>query len=413
MSYQKTTLENGITILSEKIDYVRSIAIGVWINAGSRDENLDNRGVAHFLEHMLFKGTEKRNKYEIAHYLESLGGTVNAFTSKEFTCYYTRILSEYLKQSIDLLSDIIQNSIFPDIEIEKEKNVVIDEINEIEDDPGELIFERFYENLFPHHPLGYPIIGYRDDIKKINKNICIDFISKNYHPKKIIITASGFLEHKELVKYVNQYFHSQFNTTSKNAERILYPIPNIRKKKYVYPYDANRQTHIITGIITFPYTNKNRFTLLVLDSILSIGMSSRLFQNIREKYGIAYDIHSFTDFFHDTGCFGVYAATNPENSKKCLKLIQSELQLLIEKPVTKSELKTIKAQLKSSLVMGLESTTARMNRLARQYIYTNNVEPIDKIINEIEGIEPSHIQKLAQELFQPERFITTILQAKK
>ncbi len=413
MSYQKTTLENGITILSEKIDYVRSIAVGVWINAGSRDENPDNCGVAHFLEHMLFKGTEKRNKYEIAHYLESLGGTINAFTSKEFTCYYTRILSEYLKQSIDLLSDIIQNTIFCDEEIEKEKNVVIDEIGEIDDTPGELIFERFYENLFHNHPLGCPILGHKDDIRKINKNVCIDFISKNYHPQKIIITASGFLKHKELVKYVNQYFHSQSNTTSKNAERILSPIPNIRKKKYVYPYDANRQTHIITGIRTFPYTNKNRFTLLVLDSILSIGMSSRLFQNIREKYGIAYDIHSFTDFFHDTGCFGVYASTNQENSKKCLKLIKTEIDFLVSKKVDESELKTIKAQLKSSLVMGLESTTARMSRLARQYIYTNKVESIDEIIEKIESIKSALIQSLAKELFQPERFITTILQAKK
>jgi len=221
MSYQKTTLKNGITILSEKIDYVRSIAVGVWINAGSRDENPDNRGVAHFLEHMLFKGTEKRNKYEIAHYLESLGGTINAFTSKEFTCYYTRILSEHLKQSIDLLSDIIQNSIFSDIEIEKEKNVVIDEINEIEDNPGELIFERFYENLFHNHPLGRPILGHKDNIKKINKNICIDFISKNYHPKKITITASGFLEHEELVKYANQYFPSDKSRPLKNEKRIF------------------------------------------------------------------------------------------------------------------------------------------------------------------------------------------------
>lgn len=413
MSYQKTTLKNGITILSEKIDYVRSIAVGVWINAGSRDENPDNRGVAHFLEHMLFKGTEKRNKYEIAHYLESLGGTINAFTSKEFTCYYTRILSEHLKQSIDLLSDIIQNSIFSDIEIEKEKNVVIDEINEIEDNPGELIFERFYENLFHNHPLGRPILGHKDNIKKINKNICIDFISKNYHPKKITITASGFLEHEELVKYANQYFPSDKSRPLKNEKRIFSPASEIKQRENIYYDAANNQTHICTGIRTFPYTNKNRFTLLVLDSILSIGMSSRLFQNIREKYGIAYDIHSFTDFFQDTGCFGVYAATNPENSKKCLKLIQSELLRLIEKPVTKSELKTIKAQLKSSLVMGLENTTARMNRLARQYIYTNKVEPIDEIIEKIESVEPVHIQSLAKELFKPERFITTILQAKK
>ena len=407
MSYQKTILDNRIIILSEKVDYVRSIAIGVWINTGSRDETIENRGVAHFLEHMLFKGTSKRNKYEIAHFLESLGGAVNAFTSKEFTCFYARILSEHLEQSIDLLSDIIQNSILNNNEIEKEKSVVIDEISEVGENPGELIFERFYENLFPYNSLGYPIIGYKNDITKIDKNICTDFISKYYNSNRIIITASGFLEHNELVKFAKQYFK---NISTQNIKREFTTIPNIKQKKQIFNEGTNHQTHVITGIRTFPYTNKNRFTLLVLNSILSVGMSSRLFQNIREKYGIAYDIHSFTDFYHDTGCFGIYAATNPENSKKCLQLIQSEIHSFIKEPVSESELKTIKAQLKSSLVMGFESTTARMNRLAKQYIYTKKVESIDKVIRKIENITPENIQNLARQLLKPESFLTTILQ---
>ncbi|MBC8525372.1 MAG: insulinase family protein [Candidatus Cloacimonetes bacterium] len=410
MSYKKTVLKNGITVLSEKVDYVRSISIGVWINAGSRDETSKNRGIAHFLEHMLFKGTAKRDKYEIAHFLESLGGAVNAFTSKEFTCFYVRVLSEYLKQSIDLLSDIIQNSVLMEKEIEKEKKVVLDEIHEVNDNPSDLIFEKFFEDLFLEHPLGHPIFGFTNDVEKFNKSTCQNFIANFYVPQRIIITTSGFLEHKKLIRYVKQYFHYSMK---KGKKRMFPPITEIKQKENIYSYTTNHQTHICTGIRTFPYNGKNRIALLVLNAILSAGMSSRLFQNIREKYGIGYDIHSFAEFFHDTGFFGIYAATTPENSKKCLELIKSEIQAIVEKPVTRTELSTTKAQLKSSLVMGLESTTARMNRLAQQYIYTKSIKPIDEVMKEIESIEPDHIQELAQELFKPERFITTILKAKK
>ncbi|MBC8313418.1 MAG: insulinase family protein [Candidatus Cloacimonetes bacterium] len=409
MGYKKTVLENGLTILSENVDYVRSISVGVWINVGSRNENAENNGLAHFVEHMLFKGTISRNKYEIAHFLESIGGAINAFTGKEITCFFTRSLSDNLPQSIDLLADIIQNSTFPLNEIKKEKKVILEEISHTNNNPDEYIFEKFIENLFPRHSLGHSVAGNKKSVVKFQKKSCSNFIKKFYIPQRIIITVSGFVNHDDLVKYVKKYFNFKFGKTD---ERKFMQIPEIRKKNNIYNWATGQQTHICTGVRTFPYNDNRRLRLLVLNTILSGGMSSRLFQNIREKYGIGYDIHSFINFFHDTGFLGIYAATTPKNSKKCLKLIKSEIQNIVEKPVTKTELSTTKVQLKSSLVIGLESTTARMNRLAREYIYINNIMQIDDVIREIEEIEPKHIQKLAQELFQPERFVTTILKKK-
>ncbi len=411
MSYKKTILGNGITVLSEHIEHVRSISIGVWINAGSRDEVVHNRGIAHFLEHMLFKGTESRSKTEIANYLESLGGSINAFTSKEYTCIYARCLEEYLEQSVDLISDLLLHSTFPDNELQKEKEVVIDEINDIQDTPGDLIFDYFYENLFPNNSLGYPIVGYKEEVTNFEKSTCTSFISGHYKPERFIISVSGYIDHQKLVRFAEKYFN--FNMPSIASKRILSPPESIKKYKNIYTKNANHQSHACIGTRTFPYTDKDRYILLTLNAILSGGMSSRLFQNIREKHGISYDIGSFADFFHDTGCIGVYAATNPKNSKKCIELINKEIHTFHEKPVEDLELERTKALLKSSILIGLESTSARMNRLAKQYIYNKKINTIDQVIAQIEKITPEDIQRVAHRIFNKENFVTTILKSSK
>ena len=411
MSYKKTILDNGITVLSEHVEHVRSISIGVWINAGSRDETEHNRGIAHFLEHMLFKGTESRSKTDIANYLESLGGSINAFTSKEYTCIYARCLEEYLEQSVDLISDLLLHSTFPDDELQKEKEVVIDEINDIQDTPGDLIFDYFYENLFPHNSLGYPIVGYKEEVVLFEKSTCTSFISEQYKPERFVISVSGYIDHQKLVRFAEKYFN--FDKPSTTSKRILSPQESIKKYKNIYTKNANHQSHACIGTRTFPYTDKDRYILLTLNAILSGGMSSRLFQNIREKHGISYDIGSFADFFHDTGCIGVYAATNPKNSKKSIELINKEIQTFHEKPVEDLELERTKALLKSSILIGLESTSARMNRLAKQYIYMKEIYPIDRVIAQIEKITPEDIQRVAQRIFNKENFVTTILKSTK
>lgn len=408
MSYKKTVLNNGITVLSEHIGHVRSISVGVWINAGSRDELQPDLGIAHFLEHMLFKGTENRSKIDIAFFLESLGGAINAYTSKEYTCIYARCLEEHLEQSIDLISDLLLHPTFPELELQKEKEVVIDEINDIQDSPGDFLFDKFYEDIFPKHPLGHPISGFQKDVQRFKRESCLAFIKRNYTPDRIVITASGYIDHKKLVKYVENLF--TFNNHD-SSHRVLTPPTTVKKYENIYSADKNQQTHFCIGARTFSYTDKDRYKLLTLNAILSGGMSSRLFQNIREEYGISYDIGSFTDFFHDTGCMGIYAATNPKNSDLCIELIHKEIDKIVHEKIEETELQRTKALLKSSIVIGLESTSARMNRLAKQYIYLKEVYPIDKVIRSIEKITPEDIQRLAVRLFSGVNFVTTILRS--
>lgn len=410
MSYRISTLDNGITVLSEHIEHVRSISIGVWINAGSRDETVHNRGIAHFLEHMLFKGTKNRTKIEIANYLESLGGSINAFTSKEYTCIYARCLEEYLEQSIDLISDLLLHSTFPDDEFQKEKEVVIDEINDIQDTPSDLIFDLFYETIYPDNSLGHPIVGYKEEVIDFQKETCTSFISEHYQPERIIISVSGHIDHQKLLRVVEKYFSYDDLPQLYSARKLQSPSP-IKKYRHIYTKNANHQSHVCIGTLTFPYTDKDRYKLLTLNAILSGGMSSRLFQNIREKYGISYDIGSFADFFHDTGCIGIYAATKPKNSKRSVDLIHDEIQTFIQNPVEEVELERTKALLKSSILIGLESTSARMNRLAKQYIYIKEIYPINRVIAEIESITPADIQHVAQRVFTKENYVTTILKA--
>jgi len=410
MSYQISTLTSGVTVLSEHIEHVRSLSIGVWINAGSRDETIHNRGIAHFLEHMLFKGTTTRTKIEIANYLEAVGGSINAFTSKEYTCIYARCLEEYLEHSIDLISDLLLHSKFPEDELQKEKDVVIDEISDIQDTPGDLIFDLFYENIYPENSLGHPIVGYKEEVMEFQKETCTSFISKEYTPERIIISVSGHIDHKQLVQLVEKYFAFDTQEKATSVRELVSPAP-IRKFKNVYTKNANHQSHVCIGTRTFPYTDKDRYKLLTLNAILSGGMSSRLFQNIREKHGISYDIGSFTDFFHNTGCIGIYTATKPKNSKKSIDLIHKEIKSIIDKPVEDLELERTKALLKSSILIGLESTSARMNRLAKQYIYLKEINTIDKVLAEIESITPGDIQDVAKRVFEKGDFVTTILKA--
>ncbi|HEX37789.1 MAG TPA: insulinase family protein [Candidatus Cloacimonetes bacterium] len=409
MSYKKTVLDNGITVLSEHIEHVRSISVGVWINAGSRDETPPNLGIAHFLEHMLFKGTKNRSKIDIAFFLEYLGGAVNAYTSKEYTCIYARCLEEHLQQSIDLISDLLLHSTFPDEELEKEKEVVIDEINDIKDSPGDLLFDKFYEDIFPKHSLGHPISGFEENVLNFKREICTEFITQNYIPDRIVITASGYIDHKKLVQYVEQFF--TFKKDIITTKRVLNPPQPIKEFEKIYSTEKNQQTHFCIGTRTFSYTDSDRYKLLALNAILSGGMSSRLFQNIREEYGISYDIGSFTDFFHDAGCMGIYAATNPKNSDMCIDLIHKEVDKLVHEKVDETELQRTKALLKSSILIGLESTSARMNRLAKQYIYLKEVYPIDKVIKNIEKITPEDLQELAIRLFDGVDYVTTILRS--
>lgn len=401
-----TVLANGLRVVSEHVPTVRSVALGIWVKTGSRYEPAEISGISHFLEHMVFKGTATRDKMDIALALESVGGMVNAMTSKDYTCFFARFLQQHLEIAVSLLTDIMLNPTFPSEELERERGVVLDELHDGQDIPEEVVFDIFEDHIFPKSGLGRPVIGFEETIKQFTKTKLDDYRYTHYYPENMVVTASGYVDHDELITLLEKYFVH-------NAMRIEDPFTD-----QVLPADRGvflekrpiQQTHLITGCQIFSLNDERRWSLGVLNSLLSGGTSSRLFQNIRENHGVAYEIYSFANLYRDTGVFGVYLATDPSKREKALELIQIELAKLKDAPVEAAELERIKAQYQSGFVMSEESMERRMFRLGRQLIYYNIAMEIDEYLNRIEQVDSTEVQSLAQELFTPEAFLTMVLE---
>jgi predicted Zn-dependent peptidase len=403
---RQTTLSNGLTIVTETVDTVRSVALGFWIRAGSRYEPEDLSGISHFLEHTVFKGTTTRSTFEIAASLERVGGNLNAFTTKEFTCYHARFLSEYLEEAVDVLSDLLLHPTFPESELEREKSVVLDELRDSQDVPDELAFDAFEEFLYPGNSLGKPILGNENTISAFTAQKLDAYLNHYYGPKNTIIVAAGYVDHDELVKLLEDRYD---RVSSGENEFDAYKPDSYAPGLEIRTKDI-QQSHLITGIPIFSVFDDRRYDIAVLNSILSGGMSSRLFQNIREAHGVAYQIFSFVNHYRDTGSFGVYLATDPAKRALALDLTMKELEKIVKDPVSASELETVKAQYKSGVVMGDESMERRMIRLGRQQIYYGENISLDHFLLKIEAIDGERIQALARELFNPELFFTSILE---
>ncbi len=403
---RQTTLSNGLTIVTETVDTVRSVALGYWVRAGSRYEPPELSGISHFLEHTVFKGTESRSTFEIASSLESVGGHLNAFTSKEYTCYHARFLSEYLEEAVDVLSDILLHPTFPKAEIDREKSVVLDELRDSQDVPEEVAFENFEKYLYPESSLGKPILGNEESINSFTAEKLGTYLDDHYGPENTIIVAAGFVDHDELVKLVSdRYDRKPSNENSyQRFDSSLY-----KPGKEVATKDI-QQSHLIMGLPIFSVYDDRRYDVAVLNSVLSGGMSSRLFQNIREAHGVAYQIFSFVNLYRDSGSFGVYLATDPAKRDKALELTMGELEKMVKEPVKETELEKVKAQYKSGIVMGDESMERRMMRLGRQQIYYGENISLDVFLKKIEQIDAENIHILARELFNPEMFFTSILE---
>jgi predicted Zn-dependent peptidase len=403
---QQTILPNGLTIVTETVDTVRSVALGFWVRAGSRYEPDTLSGVSHFLEHALFKGTESRNAYEIAAALENVGGHLNAFTTKEYTCYHARFLSDYLEDAVEILSDLLLHPTFKKDEIDREKSVVLDELRDSYDVPEEVAFDSFEDHLYPDNPLGKPILGREETIKAFDGAKLHEYLETHYGPENTIVVAAGFVNHDELVSLITKYYdrkpcrENEFVPTAQN---------NYKPGTHLHHKDI-QQSHIITGCPVFSVFDERRYDISVLNSVLSGGMSSRLFQNIREAHGVAYQIFSFVNLYRDTGSFGVYLATDPANRDKALELTAIELEKLVQTPVNVGELERVKAQYKSGIVMGDESMERRMMRLGRQQIYYGENIDLDVFLSKIEAIDGTRIQDLARELFIQDQFFTNILE---
>jgi predicted Zn-dependent peptidase len=405
--YRKTVLASGVRVVTEKIPYVRSVSLGVWANVGSRDESPTQNGISHFLEHMVFKGTKKRSVRDIAQSLESLGGYLNAFTTKEQTCFYARVLDMHVEEAMDVLSDLVQNGVFKKEELEKEKNVVIEELKNAEDDPEDIIHDYFEKALFPTHALGCPIIGTEENLRRFKRDDLLDHIGSHYHPSRLVVAAAGNIEHEYLVRLVEKYL-TKLPAEAFSESRTQGPTTSEHNTFAEHPRPI-KQAHVCLGTVSYSIKHRDRYPLMVMNALLGEGMSSRLYQNIREKYGFAYSVYSYTNLMSDTGVFGAYIATDEKNIANSIELIQKELGKLKAKPVSKAELDRTKSQIKGVMMLGLENMSGRMMRLGSSELYFESFTSLDTILKKVDAVTSEGIQRVANDLFREERFSTVII----
>jgi len=387
------TLNNGLRILTEEIPSLRSVAIGILIGAGSGSETPNESGISHFIEHMAFKGTKKRSAFHIAHALDSVGGKINAYTGKESTMFYAVVLDKHIDTAIDVLCDIVLNSVFDPEAMELEKNVVLEEIKMYQDAPDELIHDFFIEKILHGHPLGKPIIGLKKSVKEIKREDIILYQEKWYSPQNTIISLAGAIP-KDVVKKVEARLGSW---KGKRRAKPKFPLEikgtiNLKKKK-------TEQVHLCLGVKGVSQVDEDRYPYAVLDNLLGGSMSSRLFQEIREKRGLAYSIFSTSSPFRNWGVTYVYAGTSPENFEQVVDLILLQFKRMKEEGVRKDELERAREFLKGTLVLGLESTPSRMSWLAKSEFYYNRVMTIDEVFKKIDSITQDDIVRLANKFF--------------
>jgi len=403
--FKRTILNNGIRVVTEKMPNVRSVSIGVWIRAGSRDENQANNGISHFLEHILFKGTKNRTAKEIASSLEISGGSLNGYTGKEVSCYTAYVLDENVPLAVDVLADILVNSKFAKRDIEKEKEVVLSEIAHSQETPDEMVVEHFYQQIFPHHPLGFFIYGTPENVYGFTRVELCKFLQTQYTANRTVIAAAGNINHSEFVDLVREKFNLPASSKLQQVN-ISQPQAGDRVE---HASDSSQQAHICLGARTFPYSDNRKYALVAMEIMLGGGMSSRLFQNIREKYGFAYSVYAFTDFMIDTGILGFYLACAQDKIEKSLDLLHKEIGKIRKNSIKEDELNNIKTQMKGSLLLGLESSSRRMRRIGEIEIYDSKHRGMDEIIQKIDRIKVSEISDLANEYLNTTQLATTIL----
>jgi len=402
---RRQVLSNGLTVITEEMEHIRSISIGIWIKTGSRDEDQQVNGISHFVEHMVFKGTETRSAEAIARQVDSIGGNMDAFTAKECVCFNMKVLDEHLPVALDVLSDLVLHPTFGEQDITRERGVILEEIKMDEDSPDYLVHEIFTQNFWKDHPLGRPILGTKDTVKKFDQNVVLDFYRQRFIPGNITICAAGHLKHGEFVDLVTRYFEPM----NPRSNGFHSPQPKIVPRIIMRNKKALEQVQICAGVPAHPIAHKQRHVSYILNTILGGGMSSRLFQNIRERQGLAYSIYSDLNPYRDTGCLSVYAGTSRESAIKVVHSVVFEFRKLKEEPVAADELRRAKDQLKGSLMLSLESSTARMSNLARQQMYFERFYSMDELIEKIESVTAEELQQLAVEFFHTDAIAVTVL----
>jgi len=391
---KQTTLDNGLTIISERMEHVRSATVGIWVRSGSRHEAAPLNGISHFIEHTLFKGTRNRTSREIAVESDAIGGHVDAFTSREVASYYVKVLDEHLPRAFDLLADLVTAPLFADEELDRERNVVTEEIKMVEDTPDDLVHEVFVANFWPDHPLGRSILGTVDTLATFNHDAVTNYFSDVYAPRNLVVAGAGNLDHERFVDMVGGYLSGlKDRPVNRQASAPLHASRRITLDKDL------EQAHLLLGTCCPSMTSADRYTVHVLNVILGGGMSSRLFQTIREDRGLAYAVYSGVNAYTDAGYLSVYAATSPEQLTDVIKLSIEEFNKLKQEPVSDLELERAKGQLKVSIMLSLESTSARMSNLARQEIFFGRQFTLDEILERIEKVTIADVQRVACDIF--------------
>jgi predicted Zn-dependent peptidase len=404
---RKTILPNGLLVLTESMPHMRSVSMGAWINSGSRDEPADENGLSHFVEHMVFKGTTSRSAQDIAREVDSIGGNLDAFTGKETVCFNIKVLDENMPPALDVLSDLVLHPKFSNADLEREQGVILEEIKMDEDNPDYLVHETFTQNFWKNHPLGRPILGTVQTVSSFSQDTVFDHHQRRFTPENMVFSAAGHLHHDEFLELVEAKFGALAPGAGRAVDSETRPVthPHITLKKK----RSLEQVQMCLGVPAPPISDSQRYTIYMLNSILGGGMSSRLFESIRENEGLAYSIYSELSPFRDAGALSVYAGMSLDKTERVLDLTLLELRRLKEQQVAASELKRAKDQMKSNIVLGLESSSSRMSNLARQQMYFGRFFSVDDIVAEIDRVTPAEIQRLAKELFQPELIALTLL----
>jgi predicted Zn-dependent peptidase len=396
---QKEVLSNGLVVITEPMDYFHSVSVGIWLRTGSRREPAELNGVSHFIEHMVFKGTRRRSAEDIAREIDRVGGMLDAFTAKEMVCFNTRVLAEHLPKAFDVLADMVLEPRFADEDIDREKSVVLEEIRMTQDNPEDLVHELFTQNFWSPHPLGKPILGTPETVSALTRGILADWFSQCYAPNNLVITAAGQLTHAQLVDLVAE----RFSKLAPLHDGVPEPVPQAAAHITLRTKHELEQVHICIGVPALPLTDRRRFAASVLNNVLGGGMSSRLFQHIRERLGLAYAIFSEMNSYRDAGLLSVYAGTSLETAEQLIECVLEEFRQLKERPLDEEELRRAKDHLKGATLLALEGTGSRMNSLARYHIYFNRHFTAQELIAMVESVTAEEVQGIAQEFFQPGR----------
>ncbi len=398
MTYQRDVLPSGIRLVTEAMPHVRSVAVGVWVETGSRVEPEERGGISHLIEHLVFKGTQTRSAEEIARAIDSVGGHMDAFTAKEHTCFYVSVLDDHLPLAADLLSDILRRPLFAAEDIEKEKAVVFQEIKMVEDTADDLIHDLFAERFWAGHPLGRPILGRWDVVQGFDRAAVLGHLDDEYAPGKIVIAVAGHVEHAR----VRDLFAQRFDGFARVGRQHEFTAPVAHPAVQVVEKPLE-QVHLVVGFPGIPDAAPERYALYVLNDVIGGSMSSRLFQEVRERQGLAYAVHSGVQSYRDSGLFYVYAGTDAANFSKVVKALLKELRDLKKGGISADEFRRAKEHLKGNLMLSLESTSSRMNRLAKQELRSGSFLSMDAMLASIEGVHPDEVEALIHRILDEER----------